>query len=344
MGNSQSNEISDEYSKYIEEQKKIIESQKNQINRLEKLNRGNSPEGIKEPPPSKPKQKMTKSEKIDFILKIFELKENYDEISLKKSYLKLAMIYHPDKGGDHNNFKKITHAYNFLLKKLSDKDNNKTHHQLKNENIDYVKNQMTDNRQNLNLSDKFNNVIFNKIYDEHREENPYDNGYEKWMTETQFKTDKIEKKDITTGNFNNYFQKQKDKIITKDIIYYEEPLVDISFKGKDSLLILGQGDVNDFSGESNSGLKYRDYKDAFLNSNLIDVNSVDISNRSKTIRQVTSQRKNISYELSKEDEERQKKIQLIEEEKEKERIKRLTLSDTHAFNTYDAIHQRMIGR
>ena len=54
--------------------------------------------------------------------------------------------------------------------------------------------------------------------------------------------------------------------------------------------------------------------------------------------------KNISYELSKEDEERQKKIQLIEEEKEKERIKRLTLSDTHAFNTYDAIHQRMIGR
>ena len=29
MGNSQSNEISDEYSKYIEEQKKIIESQQN---------------------------------------------------------------------------------------------------------------------------------------------------------------------------------------------------------------------------------------------------------------------------------------------------------------------------
>ena len=30
MGNSQSNEISDEYSKYIEEQKQIIESQQNQ--------------------------------------------------------------------------------------------------------------------------------------------------------------------------------------------------------------------------------------------------------------------------------------------------------------------------
>ena len=37
MGNSQSNEISEEYTKYIEEQKKIIESQQNQINRLTKL-------------------------------------------------------------------------------------------------------------------------------------------------------------------------------------------------------------------------------------------------------------------------------------------------------------------
>ena len=43
MGNSQSNEITDEYSKYIEEQKQIIESQQNQINRLERLSRGGTP-------------------------------------------------------------------------------------------------------------------------------------------------------------------------------------------------------------------------------------------------------------------------------------------------------------
>ena len=38
MGNSQSNEISEDYSKFIEEQKKIIETQQNQINHLTKLN------------------------------------------------------------------------------------------------------------------------------------------------------------------------------------------------------------------------------------------------------------------------------------------------------------------
>ena len=64
MGNSQSNEISDEYSKYIEEQKKIIESQQNQINRLERLNRNNTPgEEIKQPTPSKPKKKLCRNQK-----------------------------------------------------------------------------------------------------------------------------------------------------------------------------------------------------------------------------------------------------------------------------------------
>ena len=168
MGNSQSNEIGDEYSKYIEEQKKIIESQQNQINRLEKLNRNNTQEEIKQSTPSKPKQKMSQSEKIEFILKVFELTKDYDEFSLKKAYIKLAVVHHPDKGGDPKNFNKITQAYNFLLKKLSEKDNNKTHHELTSENTDYVNNQNGDNRQNVNLSDKFDSSLFNKIYEENR--------------------------------------------------------------------------------------------------------------------------------------------------------------------------------
>ena len=346
MGNSQSNEISDEYSKYIEEQKKIIESQQNQINRLERLNRNNTPgEEIKQPTPSKPKKKiMSQSEKIDFILKIFELNGDYDEVSLKKSYLKLAMVHHPDKGGDSQKFNKITQACNFLLKKLSEKDNNKTHHELKRENTDYVNNQNGDNRQNVNLSDKFDSSLFNKIYEENRLEGAYDGGYGDWIEKNQFKSDKIEKKNIGKGNFNHIFQEQKKKQMKQDIIPYGEPQVSISYKGKDSLSILGEGKIEDFSGECQSGLQYRDYKDAFSNTLFIDENSVDISKRSKTIRQVNSERKDISYKLSEEDLKKQKYIHLMEEKKEEERIKRLNTSDNNAFSSYDAIHQRMLGR
>ncbi len=346
MGNSHSNnEITEEYSKYIEEQKKIIESQQNQINSLKKLNRKTPPKDTKVDQQPVPKKKaMTNSEKIEFILKIFELDKNYDEGSLKKSYLKLAMVHHPDKGGDPNNFKKITQAYRFLLKKLSDKDNNKDHHELKNENIDYVKNQMTDNKQNINLSDKFDSTRFNKIYEENRIEDAYDNGYGEWIHKNQFETDKIEKKNIGEGNFHNAFQEQKKKEINKDIIPYGEPQVSISFKGKDSLVTLGQGKIEDFSGESSSGLQYRDYRDAFSNTYLIDEKSVDLSKRTKTLRQANAERKNISYKLSDEDLEKQRNIHLMEEKREEERIQRIQSSDNHSFSTYDAIHRRMLGR
>ena len=79
-------------------------------------------------------------------------------------------------------------------------------------------------------------------------------------------------------------------------------------------------------------------------THLIDENSVDISKRSRTLREANAERKNISYTMSVEDEEKQRHIHLMEEKKEKERIRRLEKSDQRAFSTYDAIHQRMLGR
>ena len=42
------------------------------------------------------------------------------------------------------------------------------------ENSDFMKNQVSDNRYNVNLSDKFDNTVFNKIYEENREKDVYD--------------------------------------------------------------------------------------------------------------------------------------------------------------------------
>tara|TARA_Y100000768_G_scaffold68896_1_gene48335 strand:- start:8738 stop:9970 length:1233 start_codon:yes stop_codon:yes gene_type:complete len=45
---------------------------------------------------------------------VLEIKKDSTENEIKKAYRKLALIHHPDKGGDEEQFKNITDAYNIL--------------------------------------------------------------------------------------------------------------------------------------------------------------------------------------------------------------------------------------
>ena len=109
-------------------------------------------------------------------------------------------------------------------------------------------------------------------------------------------------KDLFNHEFNKYkSQQQKQMSNSGQLVQYDEPQVDISMKGKDSLMVLGQDNISDFSGQSEGGLNFRDYKDAFTNSCLIDESSVDINNRSDNINSMKSSRSNINYKMSRED-------------------------------------------
>ena len=348
MGNSQSNEVEG----FIKEQQKIIEAQQLHINQLSKLNNNNNNNNTyKNTIPVNNIQKDTlphKKDKINMILKIFNLDHNYNEESLKKSFLKLAMVYHPDKGGDPENFKKIQSAYKILLKKLSEKDNHKIHNQFKNESQSYISQQQNDNLVNVDLSKDFNNDKFNKIYDENRLKNNYDEGYGKWMEENKISDSpklSSDGKSFNSENFNLNFIKEKQKQKGNfEISKYNDPKIDISFKGKDSLLNIGEGKVSDFSGESGGGLQFRDYKDAYTNSCLIDTDSVDISGRSKDVLSQKAERSNISYTLSDKDSKIYEKLKQIKENNEEERLKRIKQQDKHISSTYHEIHKRLLGR
>ena len=334
MGNTPSTEemTKDELLEY---QRKLISQQQEEIKRL----------NVNPAPQGEDKKKINP-------YKVLEIGKNYDENSLKKAYLKKALVTHPDRGGTPEKFKIVTICYQALLKKLKEENNSHNHHDLRQHSTSFL-GQQTEQSNILSseqkLSKNFNSSVFNKMYDENRIENIYDDGYDEWIKSNESTNEPQENLfNGTTFNkesFNSVFSEMKKKEIQKtgkQMIRYDEPMTDISYKNKDSIMVLGRGKIDDFSGES-GGLAYRDYKDAFTNTYLIDEDAVSIQGRPRNIDAQESERSKISYDLSPEEQERLLFKQKKEEEEEKMRILRLQQEEKVAFDVYDKLHQRMIG-
>tara|TARA_B100000579_G_scaffold393698_1_gene370499 strand:- start:697 stop:1716 length:1020 start_codon:yes stop_codon:yes gene_type:complete len=339
MGNTPSLEGEDK-DKYIEEQKQIIREQQEQIQRLAGI-AGGGQQVIAEP--TKPKINPYKELNIG---------QNYDESSLKKAYLKRAMETHPDRGGTQEDFQRVTVSYKALMIKLKNERESHEHNELRENSSQFMSGQNHDNKQNVkyrDLSKNFNSNIFNQIYEETKVEDVYDDGYETWMKKNQVGEGEEEVQNnpsLTKDNFNREFSKIKKKQLKKkgrNVVKYQAPIEDISYKNKSSIMILGQGKVDDFSGES-GGLAYRDYKDAYTNTYLVDEGGNLDPSRPKDLKETQKQRENISYEMD-EKEQQIYALQKIKEEKEERlRLERLDNYEKKAFNIYDQVHQRMIGR
>jgi len=370
------------YAQYINEQKHIIAAQQEQINNLAKMNLSqNTPQhnvpsnimlqqmntnqnNMRQPigsmnnqqprlqqPPQLPQIEGPSSQTKLNPYKILGVSKNYDEKSLKKAYLKKALVSHPDRGGSPVEFQKISIAYTLLLKKLSDKNNNHLHNDLRNNSQSYMTDQSSNNMRNTKMVDQFDVNLFNKIYDENKMEGVYDRGYGDWMEQNsgnkRLEQPKMFNKSFNKDLFNHEFNKyksQQQKQMGNQIIRYGEPREDISMRGKDSLMVLGQDNISDFSGTSEGGLNFRDYKDAFTNSCLIDESSVNLDDRSNNIHAMKSSRSNINYKMSSEDLRKQELNKLRMEKQEQKRLDRLTNTDNQAFNTYERIHDRMLQR
>ena len=95
----------------------------------------------------------------------------------KKAYLKKALVTYPDRGGAPVEYQQVSIAYTLLLKKLKDKENNHEHNDLRNHSQSYMKGQQSDNIRNVNMTEQFDINMFNKIYEDNKEESVYDRGY-----------------------------------------------------------------------------------------------------------------------------------------------------------------------
>jgi curved DNA-binding protein CbpA len=374
MGNTPSHQQqnTDIYSSYIHQQQDLIYKQQQQINELYKFNLQSQQQmpsnmffqsdvqqqqqqqqqqhqqqyqlpsqNIPQLPPAKTKYKLDP-------YKILGISKEYDETTLKKAYLRAAMKSHPDRGGSALAFQQVSIAYTLLTKKLKEQNNNHSHNDLRDHSRDYSQQQMNQPKVNINMKDNFDADVFNKIYEDNKISDVYDEGYGNWMNDNPALESGQQKlfqngfnKDMFNSTFENYKQQQSQEN-KHQVVQYQQPETRISMANQDSMVTLGQGKVTDFSGES-SNLQFTDYKKAFTDgSTLIDTSTVSLQGRSNDINGIKSQRSNLSYQLSPEDQQKVAIQQMRDQQEEDKRTSRLNVYDQKSGQAYERIHSMLL--
>lgn len=351
------------YAQYIQQQQDLIFQQQQQINKLYQINMSSQTQANMflqnsisqtQSIPQQYSQKQlphpSQKQKID-PYKILNISKKYDETTLKKAYLKAAMKTHPDRGGSQDAFQKVSIAYTLLQKKLKESQNNHSHSELRDSSKKYMDTQDSMPRLNTKLTDNFDADVFNKIYEDNKIEDVYDEGYDLWMRENSLKdkkTTKLFQNGFNKDMFNSTFEQYKKEELKKHhqngaLVKYETPESRLSMTNQDSLVTLGQGKITDFSGTTND-LSFTDYKKAFTHGATlgIDPSSVSMNDRSSSMRGIKMERSNLSYQMNPEDERKTSMQKLREQQEEQKRIERLQLYDQKHGESYEKIHSMLL--
>jgi len=358
--------VDDMYSAYIQQQQNLLIQQQQQINSLYRMNLNQSSQMQQQMPSNiaiqqhqqQQQEQQQQQQKPDYSLrklpstklnpyKVLGIPKQFDEAILKKAYLKKAMKAHPDRGGSKDEFQKVAIAYTVLKKKLKEQGEIHHHNELRDNSKSFIGTQQ--DNQNVNFDkDNFDSAVFNKIYEDNKVKEAFDEGYGSWMQETESISSSQSKlfqgnfnKDLFNHEFEKYKQEQKQQQGSQ-VVQYEEPQVRLSMKNQDSLVTLGQAKVTNFSGDA-GGLNFTDYKAAFTtDSTLIDTSDIDINGRSKSIKGLEGERSNISYDLSHEDQQRVAYQEALQQKEERARVQRLQVYDQTSEDTYHKVHKLLL--
>ena len=236
---------------------------------------------------------------------------------LKQSYYRLALLCHPDKGGNKESMDIVHKSYLYIKNQFDNCQNIKTYEELEEEFETFCKTQeaipppfreIWENSEDYNNLKKFNEEFekkqanyFKKIEQTNHFMKSFNEGYGKFMDISEYKnnsdvlnaTKKSEQLNETFNNHSFILDKKNKHKFKSDLIVYKEP----------NNVPLGYGqhlrfDVNivdDFTDKLNfSNINMNDYKKAFTEEteklNFEDI----IKNRPKSLDELKKNRENVN--------------------------------------------------
>jgi len=171
---------------------------------------------------------------------IMNISSNSTLKDLKASYYQMALICHPDKGGQNEDMIVIYNAYKYIKEQFENCKNTSTYEELENEFSSFCKEQeetpppfrdiWEDSEQNK-LRDEFNSV-----FDESPEkayESPVYKGYQRFMIDSKYKSgdivENIEYKPFNMDDLTDEFEDSNGDFIEQiefknNIVEYKEPM------------------------------------------------------------------------------------------------------------------------
>jgi len=299
-------------------------------------------------------------------LRLFQLQANYTIDELKIAYKKLAMKTHPDKtGGNAEQFQLVTKCYMSLLEKYKNRESDKPFNDLRDGSKSYIEDQVRARMKNKDMiaiesdgsqkvdKNKFDNKLFNKIYEQNKLWESGDDGYGDWFTSNQ--TDdaptEVFGNKFNINVFNTTFEDYKEKLNSQTgaIQEFKEPQELVSCSTGFTDIDIYARKVNDFSKPlpiakgGKADLAYTDLKTAYTGRGaFIDPNKVEYKEY-KNVDELKRDRSNIRYDMTPEqmrDYELRKRREIEEEEKRQDLIRQ---RDNVVSSTYGKIHEKMLG-
>lgn len=256
---------------------------------------------------------------VQKVLKVFELSASYNDAELKKAYKRLVLKYHPDvtqKISSTPMFQHLTEMYTILKEDLARRIAEKPHHQLKS----HYTSQTHVHESPIVSSKKFDQKLFNQLFDENRIKDIHDEGYEKWRNDPE--------------SF-----KQK----STSLMVYKEPSPLVSTLGNTEYYELGANKVKDFSSKQPSGM-YMDYRLAHTTSELIDEKKIKHRKEYKNVEELEKDRSTISFQMNDRELRKYHDKKRLEDELEKKRLANLSKRDQSIFSNYSRVHNVITQR
>jgi len=279
--------------------------------------------------------------------KIFGLSKNFTWDELKRSYKKLALKAHPDKGGDKIIFDYLTNKFYELANDYKMRTNNKNYNELKNDFNDFIHTNKTNVSKfddDLSLNDRINKHFEStKIYDD-----DIDFGYGDKMSESteareDFKFNNIfQNRKFDNKSFNNIFD--KNVTLSREVVKHQEPKPMILAKSL-AYSEIGAGKNNDYSSsvEKSKNLAYTDYMKAHSLNRLVD--STEFNNI-KNFKDTDEYKKYSDKKIKKKFSSKELKIiednKLLEEKLENERLERIKKKDIQILDAYNKANALML--